>query len=576
MTKRIGLVLLALVSIVLPIFASDTPDEYKLVGYGSETRGGLDGRIIKVTTLNATGEGSFTEALNAEGPRTIVFEVAGVIDLGKQQIDITEPYLTIAGQTAPSPGITLIRGGLTVRTHDVVIQHIRFRMGDAGAEKGEKYEPEISTYGAEAYNIVVDHCSVSWGVDENLSTSGPRLDGPEATSHNLTFSNNIIAEPLCYSVHSKDGNHGMGTLVHDNCTNVTIIGNYYAHNYERNPWYKGGCTGIVLNNLIYNPGKWAMRMGYVPKEWNDASDTNKTLNADPFSLQYNMKTWMVNNGGAGKDIVIDNVWDITQDKFKGKIHTMSPNSENVNRDWLIMLTQDKWCDVLKEAFEDPSNDNSSLDLTAYKSYGDKQKYAYAFIDKFLTNAVFHEDDGKARDTFMQEEGSLGWIVYSKIASIQETANITKKNITIAALGPNNTDGALVTNSYIKGFGGFMYKHYLQVMPYTQHPWTSCAFINYLSTTPEGYSAWAVDIGDYPTMPSINVDRTKFGHGTLATDYTFTQNNDGENVFPCLNDPSSDWWTGENGANAVIETPSYIVGEYDKVNSFINKVISSKN
>ena len=272
MTKRIGLVLLALVSIVLPIFASDTPDEYRLIGYGSETRGGLDGRIIKVTTLNATGEGSFTEALNAEGPRTIVFEVAGVIDLGKQQIDITEPYLTIAGQTAPSPGITLIRGGLTVRTHDVVIQHIRFRMGDAGAEKGEKYEPEISTYGAEAYNIVVDHCSVSWGVDENLSTSGPRLDGPEATSHNLTFSNNIIAEPLCYSVHSKDGNHGMGTLVHDNCTNVTIIGNYYAHNYERNPWYKGGCTGIVLNNLIYNPGKWAMRMGYVPKEWNN-SDT---------------------------------------------------------------------------------------------------------------------------------------------------------------------------------------------------------------------------------------------------------------------------------------------------------------
>ena len=272
MTKRIGLVLLALVSIVLPIFASDTPDEYKLVGYGSETRGGLDGRIIKVTTLNATGEGSFTEALNAEGSRTIVFEVAGVIDLGKQQIDITEPYLTIAGQTAPSPGITLIRGGLTVRTHDVVIQHIRFRMGDAGAEKGDKYEPEISTYGAEAYNIVVDHCSVSWGVDENLSTSGPRLDGPEATSHNLTFSNNIIAEPLCYSVHSKDGNHGMGTLVHDNCTNVTIIGNYYAHNYERNPWYKGGCTGIVLNNLIYNPGKWAMRMGYVPKEWNN-SDT---------------------------------------------------------------------------------------------------------------------------------------------------------------------------------------------------------------------------------------------------------------------------------------------------------------
>ena len=268
--KKAVLALIALLLFAFPAFSSDIPEEYRLVGYGSETRGGLDGRIIKVTTLDATGEGSFLEALNAEGPRTIVFEVAGVIDLGKEQIDVTEPYLTIAGQTAPSPGITFIRGGLTIRTHDVVIQHVRFRMGDAGAEKGEKFEPEIATYGADAYNIVVDHCSVSWGVDENLSTSGPRLDGPEATSHNLTFSNNIIAEPLCYSVHRKDGNHGMGTLVHDNCTDITIIGNYYAHNYERNPWYKGGCTGIVLNNLIYNPGKWAMRMGYVPKEWDGA------------------------------------------------------------------------------------------------------------------------------------------------------------------------------------------------------------------------------------------------------------------------------------------------------------------
>lgn len=328
--------------------------------------------------------------------------------------------------------------------------------------------------------------------------------------------------------------------------------------------------GYQLQKLGINTGHF---LNYVPKEWKEANDTDKDLNAAPFTLQYNMKTWMVNNGGKGADVVIDNVWDITQDKFKNHLHTMSPNNENVNRDWLIMLTQDSWCDVLKEAFEDPTNDNKSLDIEKYKDKGEKKKYAYAFIEKYLTNAVFYEDDGKARDAFMKDEGSIGWIVYSKIASIQETASITKKNITIAALGKDIEDGNNPGDSKMKGFGSFMYKHYLQIMPYTDHPYTSCAFINYLSTTENGYSAWAKDIGDYPSMPSINMDRTLGGHGTLNEDYTFTQSNDGENVFPCLNDPASSWWTGT--AKAVIETPSYIVDEYQNVNNFIVQIIGEK-
>jgi len=239
------------------------------VGFGTETRGGLDGRIIKVTNLNADGPGSFKEAVLAEGPRTVVFEVGGIIDLDKQQIKIKEPYLTIAGQTAPSPGITFIRGGLTFDTHDIVMQHVRFRMGDAGAKVGEGYESEVSTAGnGNAYNIVVDHCSVSWGVDENLSVSGKRGQGPENASRNITYSNNIIAEGLAFSVHKKQHmNHSMGTLVMDDCTNVAIIGNYYAHNYERNPWFKGNTSGIVVNNLIYDPGAWAIRLSWIPKEW---------------------------------------------------------------------------------------------------------------------------------------------------------------------------------------------------------------------------------------------------------------------------------------------------------------------
>lgn len=245
-----------------------------LEGYGTETRGGLDGRIIKVTNLNSDGPGSFKEAVTAEGPRVVVFEVGGVIDLDKQQIKINNPYLTIAGQTAPSPGITLIRGGITFNTHDVVMQHIRVRMGDAGAKIGDKFEPEISTAGnGNSYNIVVDHCSVSWGVDENLSISGKRGKGKENASRNITYSNNFISEGLAWSVHSKQTmNHSMGTLVMDDCSDISIIGNYYAHNYERNPWFKGSSSGLVVNNLIYDPGAWAIRLSWIPKEWKDLEE----------------------------------------------------------------------------------------------------------------------------------------------------------------------------------------------------------------------------------------------------------------------------------------------------------------
>ncbi|WP_437978486.1 right-handed parallel beta-helix repeat-containing protein [Sorangium sp. So ce295] len=230
------------------------------------------GTILKVTNLDADGPGSLRQAIETRGPRTIVFEVGGIIDLNKTRLDITEPFVTIAGQTAPSPGVTLIRGGMKIRTHDVRIRHLRFRMGDAGAAPASGFEPDVTTDGASAYNIVIDHCSVAWGVDENLSVSGPRFDGPDGTSRRVTLSNNIIAEGLLESIHEK-GSHSMGTLVHDRCTDVTVVGNLYAHNNERNPWYKGFATGAIVNNVVYNPGKWAMRLGPVLKEWESSGVT---------------------------------------------------------------------------------------------------------------------------------------------------------------------------------------------------------------------------------------------------------------------------------------------------------------
>jgi hypothetical protein len=228
--------------------------------------------VLKVTNLNPDGAGSLREALATAGPRIIVFEVGGVIDLNMTRLDVVQPFVTVAGQTAPSPGITLIRGGMRIMTHDVRIQHIRLRMGDAGAQPGSGFEPDVTTDGPSAYNIVIDHCSVAWGVDENLSVSGPRFDGVNGTSRSVTLSNNIIAEGLRNSIHEK-GAHSMGTLVHDYCTDIAVVGNLYAHNDERNPWFKGFATGVIVNNVVYNPGRWAMRLGPVDSEWSTAGIT---------------------------------------------------------------------------------------------------------------------------------------------------------------------------------------------------------------------------------------------------------------------------------------------------------------
>jgi hypothetical protein len=243
-------------------------------GWAATTPGGRGGQIIKVTNLNSEGPGSFREAVETKGPRIVVFEVGGVIDLNRKTIKITEPYLTIAGQTAPSPGITFIRGGFDVGAHDVVVQHIRVKVGEAGAAKKSGWEEDsFSTVGG-AYNVIVDHCTMTWATDEDLSTSGPRFNGKtpdewrKATSHEITFSNNIIAEGLGYATHYKI-EHSKGSLIHDNITNILIVGNLYAHNYERNPLFKGGVRGVIVNNLIYDPGQRALHYNLQAEEWGD-------------------------------------------------------------------------------------------------------------------------------------------------------------------------------------------------------------------------------------------------------------------------------------------------------------------
>jgi hypothetical protein len=236
----------------------------------ANTDGGRGGRILRVTNLNADGPGSFKWAVEQPGKRIVVFEVAGAIDLGLKVITIRQPDLTIAGQTAPSPGITLIRGGIDIATHDVIVQHIRLRVGRSGQPPFSWESDGISTVGA--HDVIVDHCSLTWALDENLSASGPRFAGntPEqwrqGASHNITFSNNIIAEGLANASHPK-GEHSKGSLIHDNATGILIYRNLYAHNYERNPLLKGGVHAAVVNNLIFDPGAQAIHYNLMDLEW---------------------------------------------------------------------------------------------------------------------------------------------------------------------------------------------------------------------------------------------------------------------------------------------------------------------
>ena len=238
------------------------------------TSGGGSGREIVVTTLAPEGPGSLGAALAATGPRVIVFKIGGAIDLNGHIYTIRNPQVTIAAETAPGSGITLVRGGINIATHDVIIRHLRVRPGSAGRAPKSGWEVDaLSTVGG-AHDVIIDHCSFTWATDENLSASGPRFGGTtpdewrEHTSHRITFSHCIVAEALSNSTHGK-GWHSMGSLIHDNVTDIAIVGNLYLSNGARNPLFKGGARGVIVNNVIHNPGGNTITYGLVPEEWGD-------------------------------------------------------------------------------------------------------------------------------------------------------------------------------------------------------------------------------------------------------------------------------------------------------------------
>lgn len=249
-------------SVVRPIASTGlpVPKEVDLFPLG-------EAKVLSVTTLQGKGPGSLRAALGERGPRLVVFEVGGVIDLQGQSLRIDEPSVFVAGETAPAPGITLIRGSLLVETDHVVVRHLAVRPGDGRPSPGTPWQPDgitVARGGRPTHDVLIQNCSATWAVDENMSASGPRdtrpAAGPDATAHDVTFRDNLIAEALLNSTHSK-GPHSMGLLVHDGIRDVTIAGNLFAHNRERNPRLKGGVIASVIGNVIYNWGSAAVGVG---------------------------------------------------------------------------------------------------------------------------------------------------------------------------------------------------------------------------------------------------------------------------------------------------------------------------
>lgn len=214
------------------------------------TEGGEPGRIIEVTTLADSGVGSLRAAVESGGRRKIVFKVAGEIWL-QGTLAINNPFVTVAGETAPSPGITLMADRVRIRTHDVVLRHLRVRVGALPTGTPPENRDGIAIAGAEdgsdpAYNVLVENCSVSWSIDELVSITGKN-------SHDIVVRRSILAEALRNSIHPS-GPHSMGLMVGEETRNILIQGNLLAHNNVRNPVIHGGSEAMVVNNLIYDPG----------------------------------------------------------------------------------------------------------------------------------------------------------------------------------------------------------------------------------------------------------------------------------------------------------------------------------
>lgn len=297
---------------------------------------------------------------------------------------------------------------------------------------------------------------------------------------------------------------------------------------------------------------------FVPKAWRDANGTDLEANGKPLALQTLSKVFMYNHlDGVEKN----NVWDFVKKGEKPMF--MGLNSEPIGFNALLMLTRDDYVKIVKKAFDalpeaDKAYFQPKVDALKPKAkelgLGADAEYSLAWIEAWVGQMNVMTDDGPISNELVKAsaQGQTGLLVYSKLRSIEESEGVSKNNIKIAAYQEG-----------YQGFGGYAYKHYLQMTKNSPLPWTAMAFISYMVTEKEGFNPWGKDIGGYSSNPNINQDHSKKGYNEDGT----------EILFPSLNDKGYEWWTGTGNTQGrlIIEDPVYASKVSFTVGSWIEEL-----
>jgi len=282
-------------------FAQGLPVIPGAAGFGITTPAGRGGQVYKVTNLNDSGPGSLRQCAEASGPRVCVFEVSGAIELKPDAvINVRSGNLTIAGQTAPSPGIEIRNAGLYIHASDVLVQHIAIRPGDRpGPNPGNRDALQIEGDDQITTNVVIDHVSLTWSVDE-VATNYFGWD-------NVTFRHVIFAEPLNNSIHPQGG-HAFGVLMYDNSGRgrVSFIGNLFANMRDRAP--RSRTTKLVMvNNLAYNNTELHTTLSTLNGVAGDASLVGNVFIDGPMARRWRKSIWFEMLGSGSRIHLNDNV-----------------------------------------------------------------------------------------------------------------------------------------------------------------------------------------------------------------------------------------------------------------------------
>ena len=294
---------------------------------------------------------------------------------------------------------------------------------------------------------------------------------------------------------------------------------------------------------------------FIPKEWADANGIKASDYKGFLPLQTLNKVFMYNSTGTKK---FTNCWDFVRKDTHPLF--MDIDSEIVGKNFLYMLTEDKYASELKDAFDklpadakaefQPTIDEVAKDAESF-NLGENGKYALAWIKLWVNGYNAQTDDGPICTTLTSASATdqCGLLVYSKLRSIEESSETSVNNIKVAAY----EDG-------YQGIGGFGYCHYLFLTKNSPLPWTAAAFIAYMTCTEKGFSAWGKDMGGYSSNPDV----------MTATEKTFNHAQggyvDGVDTFPSKDDRGYDWWTTKG--HLVLEDPEYCASVAFTVGSWI--------